>query len=390
MEKIKLKKNEERRIKKGHLWIFSNEIESHLSEDKTGTVVEVANSNNEFLAYGFYNRNSLITVRIFSFEKSKSDPISQFKDKFNSALQLRKSVYPTRNSYRLFFSEGDLFPGIIIDKYNDTLVLQINSVGIEKIKSELIPILIEQTKAKNILTKNDFHFRKMEGLSESDEILFGNSETEIIDDGAIKYEIDFSNSQKTGFFFDQSDNRHFIERFSNGKKVFDGFCNSGGFGLHAAYANAEQVTFVDSSEIAIGQTKNNFALNNFNSNAEFIVDDVFDCLKNYQNENKKFEVMIIDPPAFIKTKKNFEQGKKGYEKLNSIAINCIYEGGFLVTSSCSSHLEEKEFQQIINAAAMKSKRRIKLIYKGRASLDHPINPIMPETNYLKFFVFQVL
>ena len=386
--KLFLKRNEDRRLKAGPLWIFSNEIDKVENNPENGDMVEVYNSKNEFLGTAFYNKNSLISGRILD-----SGNIIDFKsfvrEKILKAYSLRKEFYPAAESYRLVFSESDFLPGLIIDKYNQTFVLQIYSFGMQKNIQSIIEVLKEDLKAENIFSKNEKHFRQLEGLPETDELYIGEIKTEIINDGSVSYNIDFQKGQKTGFYFDQRDNRIFIEKFVKGKNVIDAFCNSGGFGLHAAKAGAKSVIFVDSSSFEIESAKQNFELNNFSNTGEFSVSDVFDYFEKHYSENKKFDVVMIDPPSFAKSKKNLKTAIKGYEKLNKLALQMVISGGFLVTSSCSYHLSKDEFIQIISRAAVKAQRKIQFIHFNGASLDHPQIPSMNETSYLKFAVFKV-
>jgi 23S rRNA (cytosine1962-C5)-methyltransferase len=386
---IVLQKNEDKRIRNGHLWVFSNEIEEIIGDIQNGDFVELYDSQNKFLGKGFYNKNSLIAFRLLT-RDNKNDLKKIFQQRILEALELRKRIYPNRNSYRLVFSESDFLPGLIIDKYNNTYVLQIYSAGIEKNIDLIIQILKEDLKAENIFTRNEEYFRKLEGLPVEDFIYLGNKQVEIIDDSLVKYKIDFDKSQKTGFFFDQSDNRFFIDRFCRRKKVLDAFCNSGGFGLHAACAGASEVTFVDSSSTEINNAKINFGLNNFSTPAGFIISDMFEYFQHCISSDKKFDIIIIDPPAFAKSKKSLPAAIKGYGKLNRLAMDCVNQDGLLVSSSCSHHLKQEEFIKIINKAAAKVGKLIQLIYFNNASLDHPQNPAMEETDYLKFGVFRIL
>ena len=388
MNKITLKKNEERRIKSGHLWVFSNEIEKSEAGLENGDLVEVFDSKNNFLGTGFYNKNSLISIRLLT--NSKIDNLkSLLETKLRNAFDLRKTFYPNRNSFRLVFSESDFLPGLIIDKYNDTFVLQVYSSGMERNADILCEILQKNYNAKNIFTKNESYFRKLEELPEEDRIYLGEKTSEEIDDGSIKYLVDFTSGQKTGFYFDQNDNRFFIENFVENKSVLDAFCNSGGFGLHAAKVGASSVTFVDSSSNEIEKVKINLELNELDCNYELINSDVFDFMERQIQDNIKFDVVIIDPPAFAKNKKSLPVAKKGYEKLNKLAMQIIGGDGYLISSSCSYHLHAQDFIEIINSAAQKASKQIQLIYFNEASLDHPKLPAMPETSYLKFAVFRV-
>ncbi len=386
--KIYLKKNEERRIKNGHLWIFSNEINNTENNPDNGDIVDVYDSRKNLLGTGFYNKNSLISVRILSNQKIENLE-EVLRQRVLTAYDLRKQLYPGRDSYRLVFSESDFLPGLIIDKYNSTFVLQVYSFGMQKNINIIVKILTEDFGAQNIFTKNESYFRMLEGLPQEDEILLGEMKIEIISDGLISYKIDFEKTQKTGFYFDQSENRSFVEKISRGKTVLDAFCNSGGFGLHAASAGAESITFVDSSSTEIENAKVNFELNNFKDDVEFVTSDVFDYLEKCISENKQFDIVMIDPPAFAKNKKSLHTAKKGYEKLNRLAIQTIIPGGYLVSSSCSHHLIKDEFLSIINTAAVKAGKNLQLIHFYEASLDHPKIPSMNETAYLKFAVYKI-
>ena len=388
MSAIYLKKNEDKRIREGHLWVFSNEIQKIDNNPENGDLVEIYDSKNNFIGTGFYNKNSLISCRILSYNRV-DDLRHLFEDRISEAYNLRKTFYPNRNSFRLIFGESDFLPGFIIDKYNDTYVLQVSSFGIEKNIDLIVEILKQKFNAKNIFSKNEEHFRKIEGLPAEDKIYLGNREEEIIDDGKVKFKIDFEKSHKTGFYFDQCDNREFIERISSGKSVLDAFCNSGGFGLHAALAGAESITYVDSSANEIETAKNNFGLNDFKCRTEYVVSDVFDYFEKLSTEGKKFDIVNIDPPSFAKQRKNLPVAKKGYEKLNRLAMNLVKENGYLTTSSCSYHLNKDDFIDIIGLAANKAGKNIQLIHFNNASLDHPQLPVMPETVYLKFAVTKI-
>lgn len=388
MGKIFLRKNADRRLKTGHLWIFSNEIVRTDGNPENGDIVEVFDFKGTFLAIGFFNKNSLIAVRIISYSRNIDLP-KIFMSKLNSAFQLRKELYPHRNSFRMVFSESDFLPGLIIDKYNDSFVLQINSLGMDKNIQSIVDILKTNFNAKNIFTKNDFYLRKLEGLVEEDTIFFGELSSEIIDDGSIKYKIDFAESQKTGFYFDQNDNRFFIEKIVKGRKIADVFSNSGGFGLHALKAGACSVDFVESSAREINNAKINLELNELGGEVDFHVCDAFDFLTDALKTSKQYDVIMLDPPAFAKSKKNLPTAEKGYEKINKLALQLISNEGYLVTSSCSYHLSKELFFNCINRAASKSSKIIQMVHFNGASLDHPMLSYMIETSYLKFAVFKV-
>lgn len=392
MNKIILKKNEERRIKRGHLWVFSNEIDkieqSEENRAKNGELVDVYEFRGGFIAKGFYNSNSLIAVRILSYN-AEINLVAIIEDRLTSAFNFRKSVYPERESFRMVFSESDFLPGLIIDKYNRTFVLQVYSFGMEKNVELINRILIDKFSAENIFTRNEEYFRKLEGLPVEDKIYYGCINNEIIEDGFVKYKIDFTTSHKTGFYFDQCDNREFAGKLCRDKNVLDCFCNSGGFGLHALLNYASGVTFVDSSKQLIENVKSNYLLNGFTANAEYVNSDVFYYLEKCAGEKVKFDVVIIDPPAFAKNRKSLATAIKGYEKLNRLAMEVVNKDGLLFTSSCSFHLKEDQFIEIINRAALKAGKNIQIFYFNNASKDHPSLPSMEETVYLKFAALKV-
>ena len=387
MGKIILKKNEEHRIRNGHLWIFSNEIEH--KDAQNGEIIEVLDFKGKLLGHGFYNEHSLIAVRLLAgyYNGNFRDYVIE---SLHKALQLRAAFYPKRISFRLTHSESDYLPGLIIDRYNSTYVLQVYCTGIEQRINMIIEILKTEFKAENIFTLNDPHFRKLEGLPENDIIYLGNIREEVIDDGQLKYKIDFSHSQKTGFYFDQCDNRKYIEKLCKDKKVLDVFCNSGGFGLHAAHAGASWITFADSSKNSLDNAYFNFKLNGFKTPVEFICKDAFDLLEELKISASKYDLVIVDPPSFAKSKKNLQKALKGYEKLNRLAMAAVSGGGFLVSSSCSGHVSRGDFYKTIIEAGRKSARKLQMVYFTGAAHDHPVIPAMPETSYLKFAVFRVM
>ena len=386
--RISLKKNEDIRIRNGHLWVFSNEIAKIEGEFKNGDIVSVFDYKNEHLGSGFYNKNSLIAIRMLSSGKI-NDLHELLKEKILNAKKLRDELYPVRTAYRLVFSESDYLPGLIIDKYNNSYVLQVYSFGMERNIELITGILKDELGAENIFTKNEAYFRRLEGLPEEDKIYLGEEKIEEIEEVGIKYQINFSTSHKTGFYFDQSDNRVFIEKICKDKNVLDAFCNAGGFGLHALLGGSKSAVFVDSSAAETEKAKNNFELNKFAQPAEFVTADVFDYLEKCIAERKKFDVVMIDPPAFAKNKKSLPVARKGYERINRLAIEAAAENGWLVTSSCSFHLSEEEYFAAISKAANKAGRKVQLIHFNNASLDHPKLPSMPETSYLKFAVFKI-
>lgn len=388
MADIYLKKNEDRRIEAGHLWVFSNEVLKIEGDAVNGEICSLFTSTGKLLGTGFWNKNSLICLRLLS--REKIDSAEKFiKERILAADLLRRNIYSERTAYRLVFGESDRLPGLVIDRFNDTYILQIHSAGMEGMKQIITEVLKNDFSARHILTRHDKYFRNLEGIAEVDEILLGSPEKEIIEIGRVKYQIDFSESQKTGFFFDQAANRIYSSRFVKNGSVLDVFCNTGGFGLHAVSQGAAEVLFTDISEPALTSVKANYELNKFTGKAEFLLGDAFNVLKELHLQKRTFDLVIADPPAFVKSRKRIQEGIKGYINVNSLALNLVKSGGYYATASCSHHISRDMFLEAIHKAALKAGRELRLLHLGGAAEDHPVLLAMPETEYLKFAFFAV-
>ncbi|MBS1492083.1 MAG: class I SAM-dependent rRNA methyltransferase [Bacteroidetes bacterium] len=392
MAKLYIKKNEERRLALGHQWIFSNEIERVEELNKNGEVVDLYTYNYKYLGKGFYNKHSLIAYRHLTDFKEDIDRKFLYK-RINNANAQRKKVNRENNIYRMVNSESDYLPGLIIDRFEDRYSIQIFSVGMELFKNDIVEILKENFKAKFIIEKNDNELRVLEGLSKEEKILLDYTDSDdktfvlTIDD--IKYKLDLQNGQKTGFYLDQAANRKLIREYvREGDDVLDLFCNEGGFALNAAYAKAESVIAVDSSEHAIIMSNENAKLNKF-KNIEFICKDVFEFYNDIFQDSKRYDVIILDPPSFTKNKKNVIPALKGYEELNYKAMRLLKPNGILFTFSCSHHIDERNFEIMLMKAASAAKKRIKILDMKSTSYDHPVLPSMGETKYLKSYVLNV-
>ena len=382
---IILKKNEEHRITAGHQWVFSNEIASLRGTPEVGEVVELLRHDQKFLGLGFYHPHSLIAFRFLTSEQQEIG-ISFFEQRIQQAQKLRQKLYPGSETFRLTHGESDFLPGLIIDKYNEFISLQILSAGMDKQIEIICDVLETMFHPKAIIARNDVAIRALEELPLEKKVLRGNAGITIIDDG-VKFEVDVLNGQKTGFFLDQHENRKAIHRYAIGGTVLDCFCNEGGFALHAASAKAASVYGLDISESAITKAKVNARLNS--AAVEFEIGDVSEVLKLIGEKNKKFDMVILDPPSFTKSKKNIPAALRGYKELNAAAMQLINAGGFLVTASCSHHITEDGFLSAIEQAAVKAKRYVQLLEFSGAAPDHPVIPAMPETKYLKFAIFAV-
>jgi len=387
--KVILKPKEEHRILSGHLWVFSNEIASIETEAATGDLVSVHRANGEQIGTGFLNRSSLIAVRLLSLE-SVSDVQAYIRSALLKAASLRTDTLGRGNACRMVFGESDGLPGLIIDRFNNSFVLQISSAGMERYKEFIASVLIEELKAVNIVTRHQMGLRRLEGLPEVDEILKGEEGTEVITVSGIQYSINLSTGQKTGFFYDQADNRAYIQNLAAGKSVLDAFCNAGGFGLHAMKGGAASVDFIDASEDELALVEQNIALNNFGVPHNLIHGDVFEFLSKIASTGKQYQMVMIDPPAFTKSKKDIPVALKAYEKLHRAAIRVAAPNSILVSSSCSFHIKRDSLLQVIDTAFHKSGRKYKILHTAAAAPDHPVLAAMPETTYLKFFVFYIL
>ncbi|MCI0331515.1 MAG: class I SAM-dependent rRNA methyltransferase [candidate division Zixibacteria bacterium] len=389
MAKIFLKKNEERRLKKGHLWIFSNEIEK-TEEASEGGLAEIFDSSGRFLAVGYYNPKTLIAARILSFDP---DPIGPnfFRRHIEAALNFSPRQVSRKEACRLLYGESDFLPGLVADRYGDYLAVQVQTLGMEKLKEDWLPVLLEKTFPKGALWVCDSPARQLENLPLMREVFLGEiPDTVEMMEGKLAFSVDLKNGQKTGFFLDQKENRKKLAPWVKGKKVLDLFCYTGAWGLAALHHGASEAVGVDDSQPALNLASKNALLNRMETKIRFEKADVFDYLTAPPSADKKFDVVILDPPALIKSKKNLEEGKKGYFTLNRRALDRLAPGGILVTCSCSYHMDKESFRELVNVAALKVGRKLRLVDYGTQAPDHPILTAMPETEYLKCFVFHVL
>ncbi|MBI5555242.1 MAG: class I SAM-dependent rRNA methyltransferase [Elusimicrobia bacterium] len=387
--RVTLKKNEETRLLIGHLWIFSNEIDHYSGDINNGDIIEVVSSQNEFLGLGLVNKNSLIAVRILTKEREEIN-VGFFKKRISQACHLRQELYPGERSYRLVYGESDFLPGLVIDKYENYLVVQVLSLGMEQRLEMISQALTEIFKPVGIYLRNDVEIRSLEGMDLYKKPLIGLEPPSnlVIEQNDLEYKVDIVNGQKTGFFFDQRDNREALKNYVSGKTVLDCFCYSGGFSMSAAKYECFKVIGVEASKDAVKEAQENAGLNGFN-NCEFVTADVFDYLTEAVLKNTLFDVVNVDPPSFTKTKKNLPQAIKGYRKLNELAMQTVKKGGMLISSSCSHYLDEHTFINMLKDSALRSRRTLRLLeFRGQAK-DHPVLLAMPETKYLKCAIMEV-
>jgi len=385
-KQIILKKHKEKRLLTGHQWIFSNEIQKTTNDIQAGEIVEILRSDEKFLGLGFYHPNSLIAVRFLTKEKEPID-FRFFEKRISAALTLRKRIYPDAEWFRLVHGESDFLPGLIIDKFNDYFAVQTFSYGMDRMQTLICDVLERLFHPKGIVERNESSLRTLDGLPQRSSILRGDVQPTIITDEQLQYKVDVLHGQKTGFYLDQRENRKLIRRFADNCRVLDCFCNEGGFALNAAIAGAREVIGIDESATAIRMAEENAHLNRLTTVCRFKVGNVFDQLEQLLSTQEQFDMIILDPPSFTKSKKNIPTAKKAYKDINTYALKLLGQGGILATSSCSHHIEETAFLDIVLESAQKAGKRLRMIEWRGAAPDHPVLLAMPETRYLKFGIF---
>jgi len=396
--KVVVTKKAERSIKSGHPWVYNTEITKKEGEYENGDLVDVISSSEKYLGTGFINDNSKINIRLISNNANDKFDKSFFERRLKYAWQYRKTVMSEDISCcRIIFGESDCFPGLTVDRFNDVLVTQTLCLGIEKIKSTLFDLLYKILKQDNqninaIYERNDVAIRELEGMKQGKgffKIFNQTMQTQTtIKENNILYNVDFENGQKTGFFLDQKYNRLAVSKLSNGKNVLDCFTHTGSFALNAAKGGANNVLAVDISEDAISAAKKNIALNNFNNIIDLKLANVFDLL--HSLPKNKFDFIILDPPAFTKSRSTLNSALRGYKEINLRAMKLLPRGGYLATCSCSHFVDSKIFFDTIKSAANDASVSLRQIEFRQQSPDHPIACNIPETDYLKFYLFQVL
>lgn len=378
------------RLNNGHLWIFSNEIAENLKTFTPGSIVNIYNRQGAFYGKGYINPHSLIAVRILT---KQDEPINKdfFVKRFNSAYQFRKRFLKNLETFRLIYSEADYLPGLIVDVYEKVFVVQFLTLGMETFSEILLETINELFCPDTIVIRNDSPIRSIEGLSQN-KYLYKSGSKELfhtIRDDNLFFEIDTLNGQKTGFFLDQRFNRKaFSSYIQEGSQGLDLFCYSGAWGIHALN-KASMVTFVDSSQNALDITNRNLNLNNLQEKAKLINSDAFKFLKMIKDDDKRFDFIILDPPAFVKNKNAIKEALKGYREINSMAMSVLKGGGLLATSSCSHHLDKSAFIEIIQRSSRDANREIRILEFRGQSPDHPVLLSVPETEYLKCLFLEV-
>ncbi|HEY0974044.1 MAG TPA: class I SAM-dependent rRNA methyltransferase [Solimonas sp.] len=389
LKPLRLNAHADRRLRVGHLWIYSNEVDvakTPLKAYAPGDLVRIEDARGKPLGVGYINPNTLLCARILSSKADASIDAEWFLRRLQSALALRERLYTTR-CYRLVHGESDGLPGVIVDRYGDYLSVQITTAGMERLKPLLLEALDELLHPKGIVLRNDSGSREQENLASEIETIGAVPETVEIDEDGVRYAVSLAGGQKTGFFYDQRDNRTRLQRYVAGKSVLDVFSYVGAWALRAAHYGASSVTCLDSSQPALDAAQVNATLNGVN--LETIRDDALAGLKALRGAGRTFDVVIVDPPALIKRKKDAEAGQEHYAALNRAAMNLLSADGILIACSCSHHLETEQLQRILLRESKAAGRRLQLLEQGAQGADHPVHPAIPETRYLKGFFCRV-
>lgn len=392
---VTLKKGEGRIIKSGGLWIFDNEIDTIVGTFKNGDMVAVHDFDGYPMGRGFINQNSKIRVRLMTRNSDQEINDEFLYNRVKDAWEYRKKVVDT-SSCRVIFGDADFLPGLVIDKFADVLVVQCLALGMEQFKLKIVEILKDILKEdgieiKGLYERSDARERVKEGLKKVKGFIGDEFDTnvEIIENG-VKYIVDVKDGQKTGFFLDQKYNRLSIQKLCKGAKVLDCFTHTGSFALNAGVAGAKSVLGVDASELAVHQATENSALNGLSDVVKFKCEDVFELLPELENQGEKFDVVILDPPAFTKSRNSIKNAVKGYREINLRGMKLVKDGGYLATCSCSHFMDYELFTKTIGQAAKNVHKRLRQVEFRTQAPDHPILWAADESYYLKFYIFQVV
>ena len=391
---VTLKKGEGRILKSGGMWIFDNEIDSIMGSFVNGDIVLIHDFDGYPLGKGFINTNSKITVRLLSRDERADIDEVFFEKRVRDAWEYRKKVVDT-GSCRVIFAEADFLPGLVVDKFSDVLVVQSLALGIDRYKEIIVSILKkvlaeDGISVRGVYERSDVKVRRQEGMELTKGFLGEEFPTLVeIEENGVKYQVDVKDGQKTGFFLDQKYNRLAIQKLCKGARVLDCFTHTGSFALNAGIAGASSVIGVDASQLAVDQSTENAKLNGLSDRVEFLCADVFDLLPELEERGEKFDVVILDPPAFTKSRSSVKNAVKGYREINLRAMKLVKDGGFLATCSCSHFMDYELFTQTIGQAAKNVHKRLRQVEYRTQAPDHPILWAADESYYLKFYIFQV-
>lgn len=390
---LRLAKDQDRRLRAGHLWIYSNEVDTDATPLKSfepGQPVAVENAQGKWLGAGYVNPNSLICARLVTRDRDFTIGTSLFVHRIKVALAMRERLFDAPY-YRLLFGEADGVPGVVVDRFDQYLVVQITTAGMEQQREALVEALVKVLKPVGILFRNDSAIRELEGISRYTELAYGDMPDYLtVQEGGCRFEVSPSEGQKTGWFYDQAANRDQFVRYVNGARVLDVCSYVGAWSVRSAAAGARAVTAVDASAQALDLVARNAALNQVEDQIDVIQGDAFDVLRELRGQRERYDVVVLDPPAFIKRKKDLKAGTAAYRRLNEAALGVLDKDGILVTASCSFHMQGDQLLRTVQQSARHSDRSLQLLQQGQQSPDHPIHPAIVETAYLKAFFLRVL
>jgi len=390
---LRLKRNEDRRLRAGHVWVFSNEVDvraTPLEAFEPGQPVVIEDGTGKVLGSGYVNPHSLICARLVSRDSAHALGKSLLAHRLNVALGLRKRLFD-RPYYRLVYGEGDALPGLIIDRYGDTLVAQINTAGMERVKEEIILALKETVRPERLIFRNDSSARELEHLTSYVETAIGDPVEQVaLEENGVRFTAPVMSGQKTGWFYDHRLNRARMQHYVRERRVLDLFSYIGGWGIQAAAAGAAEVLCVDSSEAALARLTENADLNAVAARVQTRHGEAFSLLRDLRTARERFDVVILDPPAFVKRKKDLPAGQAAYQRLNQAAMQVLARDGVLISASCSYHLGRDTLRQLLLQASRHLDRSLAVIEQGHQGPDHPLLPAVPETEYLKCFICRVL
>ena len=391
---VTLKKGEGRLLKSGGMWVFDNEIASVMGSFLNGDVVLVRDFDGYPMGKGFINTNSKITVRLLTRDENQKIDEKFLEMRVRDAWEYRKKVTDI-SSCRLIFGEADFLPGLVVDKFADVLVVQSLALGIDRFKLQILELLRnilaeDGIKIRGVYERSDAKVRRQEGMELYKGFIGEEFSTLVeIEENGVKYQVDVRDGQKTGFFLDQKYNRLAIQKLCKNARVLDCFTHTGSFALNAGIAGASEVTGVDASQLAVDQAAANAKLNGLDDRVKFICEDVFELLPELEERGEKYDVVILDPPAFTKSRNSVKNAVKGYREINLRAMRLVKDGGFLATCSCSHFMDYERFTETIQQAARSAHKRLRQVEFRTQAPDHPILWAADESYYLKFYIFQV-
>jgi len=388
-----LKRNEDTRLRAGHLWVFSNEVDvkrSPLTDFEPGEPCIVVDAHDKPIGVGYANPNSLIAARVVN--RGIAHPLdrSLLVHKLNVALSLREMLY-AEPYYRLVFGESDGLPGLTVDRFGDVIVAQTTTAGMERLKDDIGAAIVKVLKPAALVWKNDAGVRALEQLPEYADVAYGELKAPVLArEGGLEFEVDVIGGQKTGWFYDQRANRDLLAPFVRDARVLDMFSYLGGWGLRAAAAGASEVICVDASAAAVDAITRNAQRNGLGERVKALKADAFDHLKALRETRERFDVVVLDPPAFVKRKKDFAEGRIAYRRINEMAMQILARDGILITCSCSYHMSRTALLEAVQQAARHLDRSVQVLAQLQQAPDHPVHPAIPETDYLKGFICRVV